>query len=132
MLNWIVWNRTDYMYKNGFSINNLQRLKFKRQFSAAFINHLCGHGIFQSRDSTRIIRTNVLIVNTTKLNICATFFLWRFFYNHQDLSTAQIPSILSYHPSVSVIAPGKYFWRYPIRNNNFIWISKGKKSLHLD
>ena len=23
MLNWIVWNRTVYMYKNGFGINNL-------------------------------------------------------------------------------------------------------------
>ena len=26
MLNWIVWNRTVYMYKNGFGINNLQGL----------------------------------------------------------------------------------------------------------
>ena len=24
MLNWIVWNRTVYMYKNGFGIINLQ------------------------------------------------------------------------------------------------------------
>ena len=21
MLNWIIWNRTDYLYKNGFGIN---------------------------------------------------------------------------------------------------------------
>ena len=26
MLNWIVWNRTVYMYKNEFGINNLQWL----------------------------------------------------------------------------------------------------------
>ena len=26
MLNWIVWNRTVYKYKNGFGINNLQWL----------------------------------------------------------------------------------------------------------
>ena len=26
ILNWIVWNRTVYMYKNGFGIYNLQRL----------------------------------------------------------------------------------------------------------
>ena len=26
MLNWIVWNRTVYMYKNGFGIDNLQWL----------------------------------------------------------------------------------------------------------
>ena len=26
MLNWIVWNRTDYLHKNGFGVNNLQRL----------------------------------------------------------------------------------------------------------
>ncbi len=26
MLNWIVWNRTDYLYKNGFALNNLERL----------------------------------------------------------------------------------------------------------
>ena len=26
MLNWIVLNRTDYLHKNGFGINNLQRL----------------------------------------------------------------------------------------------------------
>ena len=26
MLNWIVWNKTVYMYKNGFGINNLQLL----------------------------------------------------------------------------------------------------------
>ena len=24
ILNWIVWNRTVYMYKNGFGINSLQ------------------------------------------------------------------------------------------------------------
>ena len=26
MLNWIVWNRTIYIYRNGFTINNLQWL----------------------------------------------------------------------------------------------------------
>ena len=26
MLNWIVWNVTDYLHKNGFGLNNLQRL----------------------------------------------------------------------------------------------------------
>ena len=26
MLNWIVQNKTDYLHKNGFGINNLQRL----------------------------------------------------------------------------------------------------------
>ena len=28
MLNWIVWNRTVYMYKNGFGINNPQWLMY--------------------------------------------------------------------------------------------------------
>ena len=26
ILNWIVWNRTDYLYKNGFGVDNLHRL----------------------------------------------------------------------------------------------------------
>ena len=26
MLNWIVWNRTDYLYKMDLALNNLQRL----------------------------------------------------------------------------------------------------------
>ena len=30
MLNWIVWNRTVYMYKNVFSINNLQWLTYHK------------------------------------------------------------------------------------------------------
>ena len=30
MLNWIVWNRTVYKYKNGFGINNLQWLMYHK------------------------------------------------------------------------------------------------------
>ena len=30
MLNWIVWNRTAYLYKNGFSIKNVQMLIYHK------------------------------------------------------------------------------------------------------
>ena len=29
MLNWIIWNRTIYIYKNGYDINNLQLMCHK-------------------------------------------------------------------------------------------------------
>ena len=30
MLNWIVWKRTGYLYKNEFGLNNLKRLIFHK------------------------------------------------------------------------------------------------------
>ena len=30
MLNWIIFNKTDYLHKNGFGVNNLQRLIYHK------------------------------------------------------------------------------------------------------
>ena len=40
MLNWIVWNRTVYLYKNGLSLNNLQRLICHKTQTNKFFWHL--------------------------------------------------------------------------------------------
>ena len=74
MLNWIVWNRTDYLYKKGLALNNLQLLIFlktktnkqtnnsqpKRDLSSYLLNN-----IFQIRN----LSSSFLVVLTRWLRL---------------------------------------------------------------
>ena len=39
MLNWIVWNRNDYFYKNGFGDNKQQMLIYHKRIQPTNLNH---------------------------------------------------------------------------------------------
>ena len=68
MLNWIVWNRTVYMYKNGFGVNNIQWLNYHKPNQTRIKTHILTQTNLQTQTQTHA-HANTLINTRTNIYI---------------------------------------------------------------
>ena len=74
MLNWIVWNRTDYLYKNGFDIKQPTKVDMPKTPNNQPINNTEERREKEERKEKSVKKREILWTNEVRLeasrNIC--------------------------------------------------------------